>query len=207
MKTLLGNAAHMQPMITPLPGRPLVLVDMDGCFFDWGNALNRILLQLDPNYPIVPLGEQMDYNHLCGPGGDRAILLQAMNTEGLYRNLDPMPGAVEAILAMEESGLNVFFCSTPFATHPTCASEKLASIEEHLGSRWVNRVILTHDKTLVRGDVLIDDKPGITGNMEPTWTHLLFDQSYNRALSDAPRLREWKDWEAALYPLLQMAAA
>ncbi|MBD1539327.1 hypothetical protein HC749_14275 [Arthrobacter sp. S13_S34] len=45
-------------MITPLPGRPIILVDMDGCFFaDWGNALNRILLQLDPNYPIVPVGE------------------------------------------------------------------------------------------------------------------------------------------------------
>jgi hypothetical protein len=39
----------------------------------------------------------------------------------------------------------------------------------------VNRVILTHDKTLVRGDVLIDDKPGITGNMIPAWKHLVFD--------------------------------
>ncbi|MDO5863488.1 MULTISPECIES: hypothetical protein [Paenarthrobacter] len=111
-----------------------------------------------------------------------------------------MPGAVEAVLAMEEAGLNVLFCSTSFATHPTCASEKLASFEEHLGSRWVNRVILTHDKTLVRGDVLIDDKQGITGNMAPTWTHLVLDQPYNRGLADAPRLREWNDWEAALHP-------
>jgi 5'-nucleotidase len=50
----------------------------------------------------VPVGQQMDYNHLCHPGGDRDILLQAMNTEGLYRNLEPMPGAVDAVLAMEE---------------------------------------------------------------------------------------------------------
>ncbi|WP_260680734.1 hypothetical protein [Arthrobacter sp. KBS0703] len=55
--------------------------------------------------------------------------------------------------------------------------------------------------------MLIDDKPGITGNMTPTWQHLVFDQSYNRSLAEAPRLREWKDWEAALYPLLEMAAA
>lgn len=68
----------MQPVITPLPGRPIALIDMDGCFFDWGNALNRILLQLDPSYPIVPVGEQMNYNHLSGPGGDRDVLLLSL---------------------------------------------------------------------------------------------------------------------------------
>jgi 5'-nucleotidase len=163
-------------------------------------------LQLDPAYPIVPVGQQVDYDHLCGPGGDRELLRTAMNMEGLYRNLEPMPGAVDAALAMEDAGLDVFFCSTPFATHATCASEKLASIEEHLGARWVPRVILTHDKTLVKGSVLVDDKPGVHGAMEPEWTHLVFDQSYNRCLVDAPRLREWKDWEQAIYPLLHMAA-
>ena len=36
-------------------------------------------------------------------------------------------------------------------------------MEEHLGSEFTKRVILTRDKTLVRGDVLIDDKPTIGG--------------------------------------------
>jgi 5'(3')-deoxyribonucleotidase len=58
---------------------------------------------------------------------------------------------------MEESRLKVFFCSTPFATRPPWAYDKLPSIEEHLRSRRVNHFILTHDKTLVRGDLLIDD--------------------------------------------------
>ena len=36
------------------------------------------------------------------------------------------------------------------------------------------------DKTLVRGDVLIDDKPHVTGSNAPTWQHLLYDAPYNR---------------------------
>lgn len=36
-------------------------------------------------------------------------------------------------------------------------------MEEHLGSEFTMRVILTRDKTLVRGDVLVEDKPEIRG--------------------------------------------
>ncbi len=71
MKTFPDDSAHMDRMITSLNGRPIVLVDLDGCFFDWGSSLNRTLLELDPAFPIVPVGEQQDYNHLYGPGADR----------------------------------------------------------------------------------------------------------------------------------------
>ncbi|WP_427019376.1 5' nucleotidase, NT5C type (plasmid) [Pseudarthrobacter sp. P1] len=189
----------------PGTGSPIVLVDMDGVFVNWGQGLNDRLLARDPRYPIVPVGQQLDYDHLCGPGGDRTVLAEVMDSEGLYLNLEPLPGAVDAILAMEEAGLDVFFCSTPFPTNPTCASEKLASIERHLGLRWVSRTILTHDKTLVRGDVLIDDHPGIIGAMKPAWRQLVFDQSYNRNLVDAPRMTGWKHWEKAIFPMLEMA--
>jgi hypothetical protein len=44
-------------------------------------------------------------------------------------------------------------------------------MEEHLGSEFTKRVILTRDKTLVRGDVLIDKKPTIGGISTPQWRH------------------------------------
>ena len=47
----------------------------------------------------------------------------------------------------------------------------------------------------VRGDVLIDDKPNITGSATPTWQQLLFDAPYNRHVAHLPRLSSWADWE------------
>jgi hypothetical protein len=47
-----------------------------------------------------------------------------------------------------------------------------------LGAEFTKRVILTRDKTLVRGDVLVDDKPEIRGVVAPNWRDVLFDETY-----------------------------
>lgn len=36
-------------------------------------------------------------------------------------------------------------------------------MEKHLGHEFLEQVILTRDKTLITGDILIDDKPDILG--------------------------------------------
>lgn len=38
-----------------------------------------------------------------------------------------------------------------------------AWVEKHLGHEFLEQVILTRDKTLIAGDILIDDKPDIVG--------------------------------------------
>ena len=38
-------------------------------------------------------------------------------------------------------------------------------VENHLGKDWINRLILTRDKTMINGHVLIDDKINITGKV------------------------------------------
>jgi len=53
------------------------------------------------------------------------------------------------------------------------------------GPSWVDRIVLAKDKTLVRGDVLIDDKPEVTGSLCPSWEHLVFEAPYNVTAADA----------------------
>lgn len=48
--------------------------------------------------------------------------------------------------------------------------------------RWLTRLIITSDKTKIRGDLLIDDKPYITGSEYPAWEHVLFTAPYNSEL-------------------------
>ena len=91
------------------------------------------------------------------------------------------------------------------------AAEQLAMLRDGEGGvgggaprrkSWVDRIILTRDKTLVRGDILLDDAPLAKGSsLEPVWEHVYFDQPYNRpGASDADpsrrRLVAWKDWGA-----------
>ena len=59
--------------------------------------------------------------------------------------------------------------------------EKYEWVENYLGDAWVKRIILTRDKTLIKGDYLIDDKPVITGvERSPEWEQIVYDRPYNR---------------------------
>ncbi|XP_027480360.1 5'(3')-deoxyribonucleotidase, cytosolic type isoform X2 [Zalophus californianus] len=70
-------------------------------------------------------------------------------------------------------------------------------VENHLGPQFVERIILTRDKTMVLGDLLIDDKDTIRGQEEtPSWEHILFTCCHNQHLALCPtrrRLLSWSD--------------
>ena len=61
----------------------------------------------------------------------------------------------------------------------------------------IDRIILTRYKTLVVGDILIDDRPELTGIKSPTWEHVLFDQPYNKAVTGKRRLN-WQNYQKVL---------
>lgn len=74
-----------------------------------------------------------------------------------FRNQKPLPGAIEAINKLIDSNLfEIYILSVPLYTSPHSYSEKVESIREHL-PRLLNRIILTQDKSLIKGDYLIDD--------------------------------------------------
>jgi 5'-nucleotidase len=91
-------------------------------------------------------------------------------SRGFYRNLPPVPGAIKAVTDLLAEGFGVYICTSPLEQYQHCVLEKYEWVEEHLGSEFTTRVILTRDKTLVRGDVLIDDKPTIGGISTPQWS-------------------------------------
>merc|ERR1739848_629309 len=104
---------------------------------------------------------------------------------------------------MEQVGFQIWFCTSPLLGNPTCCQEKLEWIQEHFGEEYVKRVLLCQDKTMVRGDILIDDRPNITGLHHPTWQQCIFDAPYNQARTDIPRMIEWSDWELPLKRVLE----
>ena len=72
-----------------------------------------------------------------------------------YRNLEIMPGAKEALMKLNED-FDIFIASTPPWARPDMWGAKREWLEEHFP--WLTRkLILTHRKDLLIGDILIDD--------------------------------------------------
>jgi 5'-nucleotidase len=57
--------------------------------------------------------------------------------------------------------------------------------------RTAKDVVITSDKSLIRGDCLIDDYPENLRNF--TGAKLLFDSPWNRSISEFPRVMDWDD--------------
>ena len=182
-------------------GEFTILVDQDGVIADWQYTYDTLMAEQLPHVQIIPREEIKIFKaqKLYAEEHHAAIAVM-MNTPGFYRNLLPIEGAITALKEMKAAGFNVRICTAPYVTHETCASEKMQWIGEHLGEEWKELVVITSDKTLVRGDILIDDKPKISGSMEPLWQHVVFDAPYNRHIET--RLNQWTDWKNVLPALL-----
>lgn len=79
------------------------------------------------------------------------------NAVGFFEALPPIPGAVEAFQWLA-ARCEVFILSTAPWSKPHAWQEKRLWVEKHLGDAAFKRLILTHRKDLLRGDVLIDDR-------------------------------------------------
>lgn len=172
-----------------------ILCDMDGVIADWGNGYGRRLDTYGEAAANIPRHhEQVTFDLNAGrTPEEEKIIAEVMVHPGFYADLEPVPGAKKALKEMLKAGHDVRIVTSPWVSNPTCASDKLNWVVKHYGSHWGPRVIITADKTLVRGDILIDDKPEVTGALEPEWEHVLFDQPYNQGVARR-RLLDWSGW-------------
>lgn len=179
----------------------IVLVDMDGVLCGYAQRFDVLFQQRYPDGPFVPSSEHTQFKlHHAYPPEWKERVGAIQSEAGFFASLEPLPGAVEGITALAAAGHEVFICTAPLKANQSCASEKMEWVAAHLGAQWLDRVVITSDKTLVRGDVLIDDNPTVEGSMAPSWTHLLFDAPYSRGLG-----REVVTWETIPAALAALA--
>jgi 5'-nucleotidase len=108
-----------------------IYLDMDGVLADFFGGLGRIISpEEDP---------------------------EEIYRKGFYLNLPVMKGAQEFVRKLEDKGFNVYIASKPLRSQ-YCASEKFIWIAKHFPTLY-RKIILTCDKTLLKGDILIDDQP------------------------------------------------
>lgn len=164
-----------------------LLIDMDNTLADWDGCLNKRLLTAGYSFPPP---RSWDVASRGYPADVLCCVYAWINAPNWYRSLPPLPGAKEVLEGLEAQGHSVYLCSSPPPFNPWASQEKRAWVREQLGLFWEPRLILTGDKTQVRGDILIDDRPWISGSVSPTWKHILYHQPYNEGLL-RPRILSW----------------
>lgn len=186
--------------MTTLAYKPIILVDMDGVICDWQAQFDAFLAKFCPDITLIPREQITVFKSQSLYAEEHhAAIAEMMNREGFYRTLKPVEGAVDALKEMAKD-YTVFICTAPYVTNETCASEKLLWIGEHLGEEWKDRCIITSDKTLALGDILIDDKPLIKGVGARVWSHIVFDAPYNRHVET--RINKWSEWREVVEAVL-----
>lgn len=176
----------------------IILVDQDGVLANFEYGFLRRWRYLFPNDFFLPLDQRKNF-HIEDDYPDylEGEIVKIFSEPGFFAGLEPIPGGAKALRAILRLGHEVFICTSPFKQNRGCAAEKLAWVEKNIGGDFLKRVIITEDKTLVRGDILIDDKPKVKGLVKPAWEHILFTQPYNAGEKDKRRL-DWTTWRKVL---------
>ena len=184
-------------MTTPF----IVAVDIDAPLALWEEGLVARHREMFPDIITGDAGTRLTWNLLEGlSDADAAAVIQVMESENFYRGLRPVPGAREALYEMLDDGIELVLNSTPSLDNPTCASDKLWWIGEEYGRDIAKRTTLTQDKTIVFSHALVDDKPEITGLIQPFWKQVIYDRAYNQHAA-GPRLFDWADWRSVIDPI------
>lgn len=177
----------------------IVLVDMDGPACDFETHFLKSWRVRYPGEAFIPIAQRKNFwvQEQYGKLDRRypAMIDDLVGNEAFFRTMPPVPGVRRAVREMTEAGVQVYICSSPRPSHPVTAIGKLEWIREHFGEFFLMRTILTQDKTLVHGDLLIDDKPDISGARScPSWRQILWDAPLNRSATGMPRMRRWTSW-------------
>ena len=184
---------------TGLFKKPILLLDMDGVLTDFEEGFLRAWRQAYPEAPYIAKSARRtpkiedDYDPKY-----RDAINAIFQRQGFYKNLPVMAGAENILQELQDSGHEVQICTRPLRAYEHCVPEKYELIEKHYGRKWTERLIVTRDKTLVKGDFLIDDMPEITGVCDPTWTQILFAAPYNKAAGERKPRVDWSNWKDLL---------
>lgn len=114
--------------------KKIIYIDMDDVIFNFTKAHDKAI---DKVHGIIYPQSQLDF----------------------FRKLEPLENAIESVNELMKSDYyDVYFLTAPSLFNPLCYTEKCLSIKDYFGQAGVNKLIISPNKALLRGDYLIDDR-------------------------------------------------
>lgn len=188
--------------------KPLILMDMDGPLV----AFERKVYEVCQAEGIQLHGGEVTMENPCTihrfmaecaeDKQQRALMRSLVEAEGWFSSLEPTEGAVEGMAELSEVA-DVWICTKPLEANLSCRDEKAAWVRDHLGPEWERKLIITPNKGMVNGHVLVDDAIKLSWMAYATWKPVVFDTPWNCEGSDWEPFDHWV-WEDGVEELLEM---
>lgn len=149
----------------------------------------------------------------CIRGENRRKALTMVETdENWFFDIPPIPGAISGLerLAAHQDVAKIFLCTKPMRENVGCHDGKARWVRKYLGREWIDRLIITPNKGMVKGDILLDDAPKAEWFEIAEWVPVIAKMPWNavgspycRRMGLASFLR-W-DWNDPIEDLLAAA--
>lgn len=109
-----------------------IFVDMDGVLCDYEGAYHRDIAK-----------------------NPRQVFPQSRF--GFFTELEPLSGAIEGFKELQKT-YDVWICTRPSVQNLTSYSEKAYWLRKYFGDEILQKTVMTSNKSIVKGDYLIDDQ-------------------------------------------------
>ena len=87
---------------------------------------------------------------------------------GFFASLDPIPDSLESYKWLTEN-FDTWILTRASYMNPFCYTDKRLWVEKHLGLDVCQKLMIVPDKSLVKGDYLIDDYPWLGFEGKQLW--------------------------------------
>ena len=142
--------------------KPIVYLDMDGVLCDWQKRNTELRSQgFSPR--------------------------QCELHPQAFRDLEPIEGAIDAWNTLQDK-FETYILSTAMWSNPNAWTDKRLWVEKFLGNSGKKKLILSHNKGLLKGEYLVDDRIA-NGVSDFSGKHIHFGSE------------EFPDWKSVLHYL------
>ena len=174
--------------------RMTILVDMDDTIEQLVQALVK---KTNEKYcRCATVDDVTDWSIVCAfPGLQKKQVLDFMCDPDFWDGVKPMPGAPEALKHFMDEGHRVYIVTATESDHLEGKMEKV--LFRYFPFLSWSQVIITCNKQMIRGDVLIDD--GIHNLEGGEYRKILFTAPWNREYdAEANGMVRVHSWEEAV---------
>lgn len=139
-----------------------VFVDMDGILNRFWEPYVQYYNQIYQDKKKLGANDLVDYSvarclGLTDTMADR-LDLSIMSKQEFWLNIPVYNGAIEVMERLCER-FDVYVLSTPWSGYKDCIRDKMMWMESKFPFFNTKNMIFTHHKSLLRGDVIVDDHP------------------------------------------------
>ncbi len=160
-----------------------ILIDLDMTITDLHSTFMSIWEKKYPKRKTIKIQDRKHFKITDEyPEKYKDDIKKIINEPSFFKNMIAIENAIECVKYLAKNH-EVIICTSPIQT-PGCHSAKWDWVLENLGEALAKSMVIVKDKTLIRGDYLIDDNHEISGIYKPSWKQIVYKQGYNSIITE-----------------------